>query len=290
MRLTALLIDGDNINPNCIKELLDGCKYFDCNPILRCVYGDFSKPLPKKWLEISKEYSLTVRHESALKGKNSSDIALVIDAIDLLFTKPHITAFCIVTSDKDFIRLVDRIKLDGKFVIGAFEGKACPELQAVYDQWILIENQKDTARTKKPTPVKPTVPKVSTEKPNTASQGHLTAQKLAKSTQPKSQNNTTASQVNKVSNFAPPQTKHSSNQNNNASTTPNYSPDLVFSHTKKLLEQVPDKTMTFSALVNKLHDYLPGLKPQKSKNFEGAFFVFGPANGKRISLIRPNML
>ncbi|MDR0751005.1 MAG: NYN domain-containing protein [Christensenellaceae bacterium] len=289
MRQTAILIDGDNINPSNIDIILKSiCNDLNSNPVFKGVYGDFSKPLPKKWLEISKTYSLSIRHESALKGKNSTDIALVIDAMDFLYTKPNIEAFCLVTSDKDFIRLIDRLRIDGKFVIGAFEEKACMELQNSYDYCIHL-----------PINTQPTATKTATK--NTQKKNpNLTKkveEKAVKTTPPQK----------KEAKSSPPPTKNvlSNTSNKSKPTTPanvsepinnavksqktkqsiDYPKTIIITHMRNLLDSIPNKTLTFSNAISKLNEVLPGLKPQKSKNYEENFYLSGPSNARRISLI-----
>ncbi|MBQ9516799.1 MAG: NYN domain-containing protein [Eubacterium sp.] len=118
----ALLIDSENISYRYIGTIFDELK--DVGTVtIRKLYGDLSLDAAKPWRDVINEYSIIpVQQFQYTSGKNSSDTAMVIDAMDMLYLNP-IDVFCIVTSDSDFSRLVSRIRQSGKTVIGMGESK-----------------------------------------------------------------------------------------------------------------------------------------------------------------------
>lgn len=117
----AVLIDAENANSNQINQIFDKINSLG-NITIRHVYGDFKQSNLKIWDTLSLKYVLKQIHTPALvKGKNSSDIALVIDAMDLLFhgnNQGEFDCFCIVSSDSDFSMLAKYIRHRNKSVIG----------------------------------------------------------------------------------------------------------------------------------------------------------------------------
>lgn len=113
----ALLIDSDNIAPKYVETIFDELKSLGTVTIKR-IYGDLSQPQAKSWKEILPDYALsTVQQFAYTKGKNSTDSAMIIDAMDILYTKA-VDAFCLASSDSDFTRLAARLREEGKTVIG----------------------------------------------------------------------------------------------------------------------------------------------------------------------------
>jgi len=113
----AVLIDADNVEAeqfeNIFKELSN---YGD--PIIRRIYGDWSDNNLKKWKAIFQNYALNQHQVSKnAKNKNSTDISLVIDAMDINYRK-IVKGFCIISSDSDYTKLVLRLREDNNFVIG----------------------------------------------------------------------------------------------------------------------------------------------------------------------------
>ena len=107
---------------------------------MRRVYGDWSSGQLKKWSEKIRALGLVAHQETAnTKGKNASDIGLVIDAMDILHTG-RFDGFVLVSSDSDFTRLASRIREEGLNVIGIGERKAPEALRNVCNRFILIEN------------------------------------------------------------------------------------------------------------------------------------------------------
>ena len=126
---------------------------------MRRVYGDWSSSRLGNWADKVLKLGLVAHQETAnTKGKNASDIGLVIDAMDILHTGTF-DGFVLVSSDSDFTALANRIREDGKDVFGIGEGKAPESLRNVCDRFILIENIVDEPEPAKrgvpPTAVKP---------------------------------------------------------------------------------------------------------------------------------------
>lgn len=137
--LLAVLIDADNIPAKFAEAILKEITGFG-EPALRRVYGDWSGGHLRGWADKVLELGLVAHQETAnTKGKNASDIGLVIDAMDILHGG-RFDGFVLVSSDSDFTRLASRIREDGLDVIGIGEGKAPESLRNVCNRFIMIEN------------------------------------------------------------------------------------------------------------------------------------------------------
>jgi len=121
-RSIALLIDAENISPKYIEIIIDEAnKYGKIN--YRRVYGDWTTPQLNPWKQIISEFGLTpVQQYAYTQGKNASDFTLIIDAMDILYSG-KVNAFCIVSSDSDFTKLVTRLREDNMLVFGMGESK-----------------------------------------------------------------------------------------------------------------------------------------------------------------------
>ncbi|MCK4552173.1 MAG: NYN domain-containing protein [Tenericutes bacterium] len=118
----ALLIDAENISPSYIEKIIDEANKYGTLTYKR-IYGDWTTPQLNPWKKKINEFGLTtVQQYAYTKGKNSSDFTLIIDAMDILY-KDKVNAFCIVTSDSDFTKLVTRLREDNVFVYGMGESK-----------------------------------------------------------------------------------------------------------------------------------------------------------------------
>lgn len=119
----ALFIDADNAPAVKIDIILSElARYGVVN--IRKAYGNWKSPCIKPWEDVLHEYAIQpIQQFDLTKGKNATDIALVIDAMDILYTK-DVDTICLVSSDCDFTPLVTRALADGKFVIGFGERKA----------------------------------------------------------------------------------------------------------------------------------------------------------------------
>lgn len=104
----AILIDGDNIPSNYVKELLEEIAKYG-NPTLKRIYGDWTKPSLNKWKKVLLENAITpIQQYGYTTGKNATDSAMIIDAMDILYSK-KVSGFCLVSSDSDFTRLAVRL-------------------------------------------------------------------------------------------------------------------------------------------------------------------------------------
>ncbi len=121
----AMLIDADNSPAGKIDFIITELAKLGVVNIRRA-YGNWKNPALSGWEKVLHEYAIQpVQQFDLVKGKNATDMALLIEAMDFLYTKA-IDAFCLVSSDADFTPLVHRLRADGKEVIG-FGGKKAPE-------------------------------------------------------------------------------------------------------------------------------------------------------------------
>lgn len=134
----AVLIDADNVPYAHVKEMLDEIAKYG-NPTIKRIYADWTKPTMSGWKNVLLENAITpIQQYSYTTGKNSSDSALIIDAMDLLYSK-RVDGFCIVSSDSDFTRLATRLREAGMFVIGIGEKKTPRPFITACDKFIYIE-------------------------------------------------------------------------------------------------------------------------------------------------------
>lgn len=118
----AILIDADNASPTKIQDVLTFTVRYGHATVKR-IYGDWSKPILSSWKEPAKEYSFRlIEALPYVKGKNTTDISLVIDAMDLLHSN-LVDGFCIVSSDSDYTLLAQRIREQGLLILGYGESK-----------------------------------------------------------------------------------------------------------------------------------------------------------------------
>ncbi len=121
----AVLIDAENVPAKAADEVFAAIARMG-EPVVRRIYGDFSNPSLVGWHKALARHALTAHQQfSVATGKNAADIALVIDAMDLLHAG-RVDGFCLVTSDSDFTRLATRIREHGCEIYG-FGGPTTPE-------------------------------------------------------------------------------------------------------------------------------------------------------------------
>jgi uncharacterized LabA/DUF88 family protein len=134
----AVLIDADNVPSANIKAMLEEIAKYGM-PTFKRIYGDWTKPHLSGWKGVLLENAITpVQQYSYTVGKNSSDSALIIDAMDILYTG-RVDGFCIVSSDSDFTRLATRLREAGMTVIGLGEKKTPAPFIASCNKFIYIE-------------------------------------------------------------------------------------------------------------------------------------------------------
>ena len=133
-----MLIDADNAQPSIIDGLLAEIANYGTANVKR-IYGDWTGPSLKGWKEVLLDHSIQPMQQFAYtKGKNSTDSAMIIDAMDLLYSG-NFTGFCIVTSDSDFTKLASRIREAGLIVYGFGERKTPAAFVSACDKFIYTE-------------------------------------------------------------------------------------------------------------------------------------------------------
>lgn len=135
----ALLFDGDNAQAATLESVIQETSKHGRITIKR-IYGDWSSPTMASWKEKLKIHSIKpIQKFANIKGKNATDIALVIDAMDILH-KEQIDGFCIVSSDSDFTELASRIKESAKMVIGIGQAHTPKSFIKACDIFTFTEN------------------------------------------------------------------------------------------------------------------------------------------------------
>lgn len=134
----AVLIDADNAQPSIVEGLLSEiAKYGTAN--VKRIYGDWTMPGLKGWKEVLLQHSIQpIQQFGYTSGKNATDSALIIDAMDLLYTGKF-DGFCIVSSDSDFTKLASRIRETGLIVYGFGEKKTPKAFVSACDKFIFTE-------------------------------------------------------------------------------------------------------------------------------------------------------
>ncbi len=120
----ALLIDAENVSDKYINHIFKELStYPETKVTIKRIYGNWTTPKMQAWKTVLLDFSITpIQQYSYTSGKNSTDSALIIDAMDILYSE-SVSAFCIVSSDSDFTRLASRLRESGMFVIGMGEKK-----------------------------------------------------------------------------------------------------------------------------------------------------------------------
>ncbi|MES2761627.1 MAG: NYN domain-containing protein [Bacteroidota bacterium] len=150
----AVLIDADNVPYANVKEMFEEIAKYG-TPTFKRIYADWTKPTVSGWKKVLLENAITpIQQYSYSTGKNASDSALIIDAMDILYTG-KVDGFCIVSSDSDFTRLATRLREAGMKVIGIGEKKTLNPFITACDKFIYIEilksekvEKEDTVQTK----------------------------------------------------------------------------------------------------------------------------------------------
>ncbi len=134
----AVLIDADNARPAIIEALLAEIAKYGTAHVKR-IYGDWTKPDLNGWKEVLLRHSIQpIQQFRYTVGKNATDSAMIIDAMDLLYTN-RFDGFCIVSSDSDFTRLASRIRESGLTVYGFGEHKTPEPFRTACDKFIYTE-------------------------------------------------------------------------------------------------------------------------------------------------------
>jgi len=134
----AVLIDADNAQPSIVEGLLIEIANYGVASVKR-IYGDWTGPYLNGWKKVLLEYSIQpVQQFAYTTGKNATDSAMIIDAMDLLYTA-NFDGFCLVSSDSDFTRLASRIRETGLLVYGFGEKKTPSAFVSACDKFIYTE-------------------------------------------------------------------------------------------------------------------------------------------------------
>ena len=143
----AVLIDADNVPYANVKAMLAEIARYG-TPTIKRIYGDWSQPTLSGWKKVLLENAVTpIQQYSYTTGKNSTDSAMIIDAMDILYTN-RVDGFCLVSSDCDFTRLATRLREAGKLVIGIGEQKTPTPFISACDRFIYLEILSDDKKKK----------------------------------------------------------------------------------------------------------------------------------------------
>lgn len=134
----AVLIDADNVSGKYIKPILDELSN-EGTVTYKRIYGDWTKPALSSWKSVLLNHSITpMQQYSYTFGKNSTDSAMIIDAMDILYSG-NVNGFCIVSSDSDFTRLAVRLRESGMYVIGMGEKKTPGPFISACNRFVYLE-------------------------------------------------------------------------------------------------------------------------------------------------------
>ncbi|MDR1572627.1 MAG: NYN domain-containing protein [Clostridiales Family XIII bacterium] len=137
-RRIAVLIDADNVSSRYISLILDEVSN-QGTPTYKRIYGDWTSPRLASWKDVLLKHSVTpIQQYSYTTGKNATDSALIIDAMDILYSE-SVDGFCIVSSDSDFTRLASRLREAGMLVIGMGEKKTPAAFIAACEKFKYLE-------------------------------------------------------------------------------------------------------------------------------------------------------
>lgn len=134
----ALLIDADNVSAKYIKPILDELSKYG-NVTYKRIYGDWTSSYNSSWKDELLQNSITpIQQFSYTQGKNATDSAMIIDAMDMLYTS-ELEGFCLVSSDSDFTKLASRLRESGRTVIGMGEDKTPIPFRKACDIFTVLE-------------------------------------------------------------------------------------------------------------------------------------------------------
>ena len=145
----AVLIDGDNTTPLIIEALLAEIAKYGSATVKRA-YGDWTTPNLRGWKDVINAHAIQpIQQFAYTTGKNATDSALIIDAMDLLYTG-NLDGFCLVSSDSDFTKLASRLRESGKTVYGFGEPKTPHSLVAACDKFVYLDVLRRPEKTQAP--------------------------------------------------------------------------------------------------------------------------------------------
>lgn len=142
----AVLIDADNVSSKYVSFILDEISNYG-TPTYRRIYGDWTSTRNSTWKDVLLDYSIVpIQQYNYTKGKNATDFALIIDAMDILYSQ-SVEGFCIVSSDSDYTRLASRLREAGMLVIGMGEQKTPKPFIAACDKFKYLNVLAESAET-----------------------------------------------------------------------------------------------------------------------------------------------
>lgn len=160
----AVLIDADNVPYHNIREMLEEIAKYG-TPTFKRIYADWTRPTAAGWKTVLLENALSpIQQYSYTSGKNATDSAMIIDAMDILYTG-RVDGFCIVSSDSDFTRLATRLREAGMIVFGLGEKKTPIPFISACNKFIYLEILKGKAPPKPPVSIPPIKAKPAAAKP-----------------------------------------------------------------------------------------------------------------------------
>lgn len=134
----AVLIDADNIPYSNVKGMMEEIAKYG-TPTFKRIYGDWTRPNTAGWKNVLLQNAITpIQQYSYTTGKNATDSAMIIDAMDILYSG-KVEGFCLVSSDSDFTRLATRLREAGMLVLGIGEKKTPDPFITACDKFIYIE-------------------------------------------------------------------------------------------------------------------------------------------------------
>lgn len=146
----AVLIDADNTTATCAQDLLEEIAKYGIASVKR-IYGDWSSPALNGWRSVLLKHALVpIQQFAYTKGKDATDMGLIIDAMDLLYSG-HFDGFCLVSSDSDFTPLASRIRASGRVVYGFGREKTPEAFRQACDRFFYIENLGEAEKPKNDT-------------------------------------------------------------------------------------------------------------------------------------------
>jgi uncharacterized LabA/DUF88 family protein len=165
----AVLIDADNVPYSNVKGMMEEIAKYG-TPTFKRIYGDWTKPTITGWKSVLLQNAITpIQQYSYTVGKNATDSAMIIDAMDILYTG-RVDGFCIVSSDSDFTRLATRLREAGMVVIGIGERKTPEPFITACDKFIYIEILASDDNAPEPKSRKPRKSASSSSAPSSSSQ------------------------------------------------------------------------------------------------------------------------
>lgn len=152
----AVLIDADNASPKIITSLLEEIATYGIASVKR-IYGNWTSPSLVSWKDVLLKYAIQpIQQFEYTVGKNSTDSAMIIDAMDLLYNG-KLDGFCIVSSDSDFTKLASRIREEGLIVYGFGEKKTPKAFVGACDKFVYTEILRENDKGYKQTRVTKTI-------------------------------------------------------------------------------------------------------------------------------------